>query len=50
MFVKKYILRTLRDRNKDELMSLYQDGMFIAYEDKFHALPRYATQLVNTEE
>ena len=43
--------RTFRDRNKDEFMALEQGGMFVAaYEAKFHALSRYATQLVTTEE
>ncbi|WMV41337.1 hypothetical protein MTR67_034722 [Solanum verrucosum] len=43
--------RTLRDRKKDEFMALEQGGMTLAaYEAKFHALSRYATQLVTTEE
>uniref|UniRef100_M1BMB4 'chromo' domain containing protein n=1 Tax=Solanum tuberosum TaxID=4113 RepID=M1BMB4_SOLTU len=36
---------------KDEFMALEQGGMTVAsYEAKFHALSRYATQLVTTEE
>ncbi|WMV40989.1 hypothetical protein MTR67_034374 [Solanum verrucosum] len=43
--------RTLRDRKKDEFMALEQGGMSVAaYEAKFHALSRYATKLVTTEE
>ncbi|WMV32385.1 hypothetical protein MTR67_025770 [Solanum verrucosum] len=51
LFLEKYVPRTLRDRKKDEFMALEQGGMFVAaYEAKFHALSRYATQLVTTEE
>jgi len=43
--------RTLRDRKKNEFMALEQGGMSVAtYEAKFHALSRYAMQLVTTEE
>lgn len=43
--------RTLRDCNKDEFMVLYQGGMYVpTYEAMFHALSRYATQLVATNE
>ncbi|KAH0743175.1 hypothetical protein KY290_031168 [Solanum tuberosum] len=42
---------TLRDHKKDEFIALEQGGMSVAaYEAKFHALSRYATQLVTTEE
>ncbi|WMV26670.1 hypothetical protein MTR67_020055 [Solanum verrucosum] len=51
LFLEKYVFRTLRDRKKDKFMTLEQGGMFVAaYEVKFHALSRYATQLVTTEE
>ncbi|WMV08475.1 hypothetical protein MTR67_001860 [Solanum verrucosum] len=40
----------MRDRKKDEFMALKQGGMTVAaYEVKFHALSRYATQLVTSE-
>ena len=46
LFMEKYIPRTLRDRRRDEFLSLEQGRMsFTAYEAKFHALSRYATQL-----
>ena len=46
LFMKKYIPRTLRDRKRDEFLSLEQGRMSItAYEAKFRALSRYATQL-----
>ena len=42
---------TLREFKKDELMDLEQGDMFVAaYKAKFHALSRYPTQLVITEE
>ncbi|WMV49814.1 hypothetical protein MTR67_043199 [Solanum verrucosum] len=48
---EKYVPQTLRDFKKDEFMALEQGGMSVAaYEAKFHALCRYATQLVTTEE
>ncbi|WMV58289.1 hypothetical protein MTR67_051674 [Solanum verrucosum] len=51
LFLEKYVPRTLGDRKKDEFMALEQGGIFVAdYEAKFHALSRYATQLVTTEE
>ncbi|KAH0658132.1 hypothetical protein KY289_026880 [Solanum tuberosum] len=51
LFLEKYVPRTLRDRKKDEFMALEQGGMYVAaYESKFHALSRYASQLVTTEE
>ena len=51
MFLEKYVPRTLRDRIKDEFMSLEQGGMFVAsYEAKYHAFSIYATQLMTTEE
>ena len=44
--MEKYIPRTLRDRRRDEFLSLEQGRMsVIAYEAKFCALSRYATQL-----
>ena len=46
LFMEKYIPRTLRDRRRDEFLSLEQGRMSVtAYEAKFHALSRYATQL-----
>ena len=46
LFMEKYIPRTLRDRKRDELLSLEQGRMSVtAYEAKFRALSRYATQL-----
>ena len=46
LFMKKYIPRTLRDRRRDEFLSLEQGRMSVtAYEAKFRALSRYATQL-----
>ena len=46
LFMEKYIPRTLRDRRRDEFLSLEQGRMFVtAYEAKFRALFRYATQL-----
>lgn len=43
--------RTLRDRKKDEFMSLEQGSMsVVAYEAKLHALSRYSTYLVTTED
>ncbi|KAH0745921.1 hypothetical protein KY285_007578 [Solanum tuberosum] len=48
---EKYVPKTLRDRKKDRVMASEQGGMSVAaYEAKFHALSRYATQLVTTEE
>ena len=44
--MEKYIPRTLRDRRRDEFPSLEQGRMSVtAYEDRFRALSRYATQL-----
>ena len=46
LFMEKYIPQTLRDRKRDEFLSLEQGRMSVnAYEAKFHALSRYATQL-----
>ncbi|XP_069144367.1 uncharacterized protein [Solanum lycopersicum] len=46
LFMEKYIPRTLRDRRRDECLSLEQRKMSVAaYEAKFCALSRYATQL-----
>ena len=46
LFMEKYIPRTLRDRRRDEFLSLEQGRMSVtAYEAKFRALSRYATQL-----
>ena len=46
LFMEKYIPRTLRDRKRDEFLSLEQGRMSVtAYEAKFLALSRYATQL-----
>ena len=46
LLMENYIPRTLRDRRRDEFLSLEQGRMsVIAYEAKFRALSRYATQL-----
>ena len=46
LFMEKYIPRTLRNRRRDEFLSLEQGKMSVtAYEAKFRALSRYATQL-----
>ena len=46
LFMEKYIPRTLRDRKRDEFLSLDQGRMLVtAYEAKFRALSWYATQL-----
>ena len=46
LFMERYIPRTLRDRRRDEFFSLEQGRMSVtAYEAKFRALSRYATQL-----
>ena len=46
LFIEKYIPRTLRDRKRDEFLSLEQGRMSVTtYEDKFRELSRYATQL-----
>ena len=46
LFMEKYIPRTLRDRRRDEFLSLEKGKMSVtAYEAKFGALSRYATQL-----
>ena len=46
LFMEKYIPRTLRDRKRDEFLSLDKGSMSVTtYEAKFLALSRYATQL-----
>ena len=46
LFMEKYIPQTLRDRKRDEFLSLEQGRMSVtAYEAKFRTLSRYATQL-----
>ena len=46
LFMEKYIPRTLRDRKRDEFLSLEQGRMSVnAYEAKFRALSPYATKL-----
>ena len=46
LFMEKYIPRTLKDRRRDEFLSLEQGRISVtAYEAKFQALSRYATQL-----
>ena len=46
LFMEKYIPRTLRNRRRDEFLSLEQGRMSVtACEAKFRALSRYATQL-----
>ena len=50
LFMEKYIPRTLRDRKRDDFMSLDQGRMSVtAYEAKFPALYRYATQLYRSQ-
>ena len=50
-FLEKYMIRPLRECKKSEFMALNQSGMFVsAYQTKFHALSRYATQLISTKE
>ena len=45
-FSSLFMEKTLRDRTRDEFMSLEQGRMSVsAYEAKFRALSRYATQL-----
>ena len=45
LFMEKYIPRILRDRRRDEFLSLQQGRMSAAaYEAKFRVLSRYATQ------
>ena len=46
LFMEKYIPRTLRDRRRDEFLSLELGRMSVtAYEAKFRAVSRCATQL-----
>ena len=46
LFMEKYVPQTLRDRRRDEFLSLEQGRMSVtAYESKFRALSRYSTQL-----
>ena len=46
LFMEKYIPQTLKDRRRDEFLSLEQGRMSVStYEAKFCALSRYATQL-----
>ena len=46
LLMEKYLPQTLRDRRRDEFLSLEQGRMSVtAYEAKFRALSRYATQL-----
>ena len=46
LFMEKYIPRTLRDRRRDEFLSLDQGRMSVtAYKVKFRALSRYATKI-----
>lgn len=43
--------RTFKDHKKEDFMAFEQGGIYMAsYEPKFHALSRYATQLVTIEE
>ena len=44
LFMEKYIPRILRDRKRDEFLSLEQGRMSVnAYEAKFRALSRHDT-------
>ena len=46
LFMEKYIPQTLKDRRRDEFLILEKGRMSVtAYEAKFRALSRYATQL-----
>ena len=46
LFMEKYIPRTLRDRRRDEFLSLEQGRISVAaYEAKFRSLSKYATQV-----
>ena len=46
LFMEKYIPQTLRDKMRDEFLSLEQGRMSVTtYEAKFRALSRYVTQL-----
>ena len=46
LIMEMYIPQTLRDRKRDEFLSLEQGKMSVtAYEAKIRALSRYATQL-----
>ena len=46
LFMEKYIPQTLRDRGRDELLSLEKGRISVAaYEAKFRSLSRYVTQL-----
>ena len=46
LFMENYIPRTLRDRRRDEFLSLEKGRMSVtAYEAMFRALSSYATQL-----
>ena len=46
LFMEKYIPRTLRDKRRDDFLSLDLGRMSITtYEARFRALSRYATQL-----
>ena len=48
--MEKYIPWTLRDRKRDEFLSLEQGRMSVnAYEAKFRTLSRYATQVPSIE-
>ena len=50
-FLEKYVIRTSRECNKSEFIDLKQSGIFVStYQTKFHALSRYATQLISTIE
>ena len=49
LFMEKYIPRILRDRKRDEFLSLEHGSMSVtAYEAKFRALSQYATLLQST--
>ena len=51
LYIENYVHRTLRDHIKDEFKALEQGGMSqAAYDTVFHALSRYATELLTIEE
>ncbi|XP_059285643.1 uncharacterized protein LOC132039118 [Lycium ferocissimum] len=49
IFLEKCVPQTLRDKRRDEFTSLEHRGLLITkYESRFHALARYAVQLLHT--
>lgn len=51
MFLDKYLPKTISDPKKYDFIALEEGGMIVAdFEAKFHAMSRYATQLVTSDE